>query len=198
LGTLGSSDSNPSTLYFAYGPAPWSSGKGLYISPNGSVGVGFTAPGVSLDVNGVIRGRTPAFSVSRSTATTQTANGTIIWNTEYTDTSGSFDTTTGLFTAPFDGTYEFSFAIFTNLNFATASSYAYYRFIKNGTQTGPIFHSPNNSTNTTNNINYVTVPGTIILTLAAGDTIGVYGTFNGSGAVYGSAYHSFTGKLIGR
>ncbi|MFC3197299.1 hypothetical protein ACFOET_06715 [Parapedobacter deserti] len=44
-------------FYLAYGTSPWQSRLGLYILPNGSIGIGTTAPQEKLSVNGNIRAR---------------------------------------------------------------------------------------------------------------------------------------------
>lgn len=43
-----------SHFYLAYGAAPWASGIGLYILPDGKVGIGTISPQASLSVNGNI------------------------------------------------------------------------------------------------------------------------------------------------
>lgn len=53
IGILGKGE-NPIRMYMGYGTAPWS-GEGIYILPNGNVGVGVTGPTAKLHVNGVIR-----------------------------------------------------------------------------------------------------------------------------------------------
>ena len=42
-------------IFLAHGSAPWVSRQGIYILPNGNVGVGKLTPGTKLDVDGTVR-----------------------------------------------------------------------------------------------------------------------------------------------
>ena len=88
----------------------------MIIKANGNVGIGMTSPGYKLDVNGVARLNNVAFAAYRSEIHTpnRSYTGTVVFNNEYFDQSGNYDTGTGLFTAPVAGIYHFSFNAYTN------------------------------------------------------------------------------------
>ena len=88
----------------------------MIIKANGNVGIGMTSPGYKLDVNGVARLNNVAFAAYRSEINTpnRSYTGTVVFNNEYFDQSGNYDTGTGLFTAPVAGIYHFSFNAYTN------------------------------------------------------------------------------------
>lgn len=47
----------PIRFYLAYGQSPWANGRGLYILPEGSIGIGTVSPDERLSVNGRIRAK---------------------------------------------------------------------------------------------------------------------------------------------
>lgn len=54
IGILGSGET-PKYLFMGHGTSPWSSGKGLYVLPNGNVGVGIIDPEEKLHVKGDVK-----------------------------------------------------------------------------------------------------------------------------------------------
>ena len=128
----------------------------------------------------------PMFSAYRD-AGNITTSGDIIYNGEKFDVGSNFNTTTGFFTAPVTGTYEFDVYHQTN---GTTSSNAYIRMNKNGA----VYRLFECNANTLGS-----VFGTVKMQLTAGDTVNcvliiVFSTmllYTGS-----EAYNGFEGKLI--
>ncbi len=116
---------------------------------------------------GVGSGATTAFFAYRTTSTT--ANNTIVYDTETVDTSATFSTSTGAFTAPSSGVYQFSWGSIGN---NSPSDVYYLGLRKNGVQlTGAFARSDATATGTTD---YMAASNTAYVTLAANDTVSVY------------------------
>jgi len=101
----------------------------MIIKANGNVGIGTTSPQYRLDVNGVARLNNVAFAAYRSEIHTpnRSYTGTVVFDNEYFDQSGNYDTGTGLFTAPVAGIYHFSFNAYTNSAGSTGSRLFLYK-----------------------------------------------------------------------
>ena len=80
-------------------------------------------------MNGVARLNNVAFAAYRSEIHTpnRSYTGTVVFNNEYFDQSGNYDTGTGLFTAPVAGIYHFSFNAYTNSAGSTGSRLFLYK-----------------------------------------------------------------------
>jgi len=174
------------------------------VQDNGNVGIGTTTPAAALDVNGVMYGKIPCFYATRTSTTAQTTAGTIIFNTEEVDNTSNYDPTTGVFTAPITGIYEFDFSILSNIITTTAGSVASFAFFKNESTRVSVQHYTIHNAAVTVNLQYVQVAGSVIVSLNATDTIRVkLVTAAGGAGVLGASngpvpHSSFSGKLIAR
>jgi hypothetical protein len=190
-GNVGIGTRNPSCALDVNGTV-----KSTTIHCTGNVGIGTANPSVALHVVGTVKNTNPVFEVSYTTTPAvvpfASTAGELVWNSETLDTAGAFNTGNGRFTAPVAGVYFFSANLFFTINANTANnSYGFWYFAKNGTQSGRIFHGPN--TGAFNRINYTSISGSCVVTLAATDVISVYY----KGSPYSSGYSNFNGQFIG-
>jgi hypothetical protein len=161
-------------------------------SVNNRVGINKT-PTVALDVEGNVLNTNPCFYVKTIPAAAP-ANSIIKFTTEDLDTASAYSPTTGLFTAPVSGHYLINATVFGYVNGSSNNgAYFYWYFNKNGSNIGIAHHSSN--TGSSNYLNYQTISGSMIVSLAATDTIGVF--FGPASDPYPGAYSSFSGYLIG-
>jgi hypothetical protein len=125
IGTQGSGAGQQNTAFMAgiYGVTPTGSPIPVVINPSGQLGTGGTTPVPQV-----------AFAAYQS-ATTSNVTGdgtfyTVIFDTKLFDVSTNYNSGTGMFTAPSDGTYHFesyvqtgniSDQVFTAINFVTTS-----------------------------------------------------------------------------
>ncbi len=72
VGMLGAGNA-VSNVFLAHGPNPWSSKKGVYVAPNGRVGIGTTAPLVPLEIRGNTTNSKLILGTGLNSASTQTA-----------------------------------------------------------------------------------------------------------------------------
>ena len=158
------------------------SAERLRITSTGRVGIGTSSPtsGFALDVNGYVKNTNTAFyvGVADNTVFVDTTGNKeyrrFPWNNNFL-ASSSFDTGTGVFTAPVAGKYFFTVEILFKVD--DTAPYAYFVFGKNGGMVsaggvyGTTFFSPN--TGGTNYINCATLSGSAIFNLVPGDQIDV-------------------------
>lgn len=122
--------------------------------------------------------QTSGQSIPNATATT------LLFNVKGEDTHGAFNTSTGLFTAPAAGLYEISSSCLTSGEAWTAGQYLELRIRKNTTEINTVFSSiPANAT-----VNRGPGKVSAIVSLVAGDTLGVQLTHNRGSATTLSTY----------
>jgi len=129
----------------------------------------------------------PAFSAVK-TANVVNGTGTYTsWPTVHVNVGNSFNATTGVFTAPIAGVYQFTVSAM-----ASGTGYINVFIYKNGTSVVGGGARPANST-------YDQAERTIMLSLAVGDTVYVSDGVGGNQAVFSDSngWLSFLGRLVG-
>ena len=193
----------------------------LTVDQNGNVGIGDTTPSYKLDVNGTGRftsdltvggnvlingitdaGGVPKFLVRRTSDTSaisQNAWTTIVFNGEDFDTGSDFNVTNGIFSAPVAGYYHFSWQLRFN-NVPSTTDYIWTRLLTtDDTILAGIVRIDAFADAT---INYWQTGGSATVHLDAGDTVRVdaYNANGGTGiTIDGSSsnYQSwFTGHMV--
>jgi hypothetical protein len=180
-------------------------GRSMVISDT-AVGIG-KVPEAQLDVrgnlnvDGVIKSNSPAFSAYEYDGYSGTAAGYVTLGNTFVNKGGCYDTSNGTFTAPISGTYRFT----VDATLRTYSS------IGNGTGNTTITLYINNvnwnPTSTSRPLIYQAIdPGTnhqnvsasLVWNLTAGDKVRIYviGMASGTDINWGQGYGRFMGYLI--
>ena len=131
----------------------------------------------------------PAFDAVRTSGTVgDAANQKIVFNSTLTNVGNHYNTSTGYFTAPIAGTYFFSMHGMNN------NQIAWYNFRKNNSVI-----SPQHGAYQTNGTDWSTVSMTIVIVLAANDTMAVYTGNDGRIGMYGQGnnHNGFCGYMLG-
>ncbi len=131
----------------------------------------------------------PAFDAVRTAGTVPDgANQRIVFNSALTNVGNHYNTSTGYFTAPIAGTYFFSMHGMNN------NQLAWYNFRKNNSVI-----NPQHGAYMTNGTDWSAVSMTIVIVLAANDTIAVYTGASGSVGMYGQGnnHNGFCGYMLG-
>jgi hypothetical protein len=123
----------------------------------------------------------PAFTAYKSATSTTSAVNTIVYDATYLNNGNHYSTSTGQFTAPIDGMYQF-----TSVSLSTGGSVIQTQLYVNGV--GKLY-----AENTRSNL-YGQCITSGVFNLSAGDTVRVVVT---SGSDYGNKYSYFSGHLIG-
>lgn len=152
----------------------------------------------ALEIDGTGRVFMPARPVFKASITSNTTvdfsatNGIVNFDNEKIDVGGNYDPSTYKFTAPVNGIYQFQAHL--RADGVGTTTYSYIFFGKNGsTVSGPL-NIVGNGVST----NYQSYIITDILSLTAGDTIGVYANFQGDTSVtLYQGQSTFSGFLIG-
>lgn len=142
---------------------------------------------LNIDASGrVSQPLNPAF-VARFSSGTINPGNYIVWNYVETNIGNCYNSSTGKFTAPIAGLYEFGFNIL--LNNAGSGEYRHGFYLNNGNYNTII---KTKSANT-----WETIQGTIQVYLNANDVVGIFYT-SGNGAAYNDPYYNrFWGRLVG-
>ena len=127
------------------------------------------------------------FHAYRSAALSVTSGDTIVFDTEQFDTNNNYDTTTGIYTVPVSGFYQFNGGIWTS-----AENTGTYSLTKNGSSI-ILFGFVNSSAN--NQLNVLSAP---LVQLTAGDTIKVVSADITKTIGNGAASCYFGGYLVSR
>jgi hypothetical protein len=161
-------------------------------SSNPVNGAGY-APYMSIDSSGrVTKPAQPAF-MAWSPATTSQGN-LVRYTATRSNVGGHYSTSTGLFTAPVDGHYNFYFNLL--MVATTAQPYVRVWYIVNGSKDATRGDTLAGGTTTAwDGWSYIGVGLGLTHYLYAGDTIGVWN--DGPHTTYGPSYGAFSGFLIG-
>ena len=131
----------------------------------------------------------PAFDAVRTAGTVPDgANQRIVFNSTLTNVGNHYNTSNGYFTAPTVGTYLFSFFGMNN------NTLAWYNFRKNNS-----IINPQHGTYQTNGTDWSSVGMTIVIVLAANDTMSVYTGNSNAIGMYGQGnnHNGFCGYMLG-
>jgi hypothetical protein len=159
----------------------------------GRLGIGTSEPKAALDVRGDIIGGCPVFfHATRTTHAESTASvgfDPLIWQTIRNNKGGGYSTTTGKFTAPITGYYEFTYG---GMSKDVNDTFEMVPKLNNVDYQGPtLYASPDASQQhrsaTASAIVYMEVGHTWHLRIPLG-AVSMYGT--------GNAYNMFTGKFL--
>ena len=158
----------------------------------GSVSTGFTKK-MTIDRNGyVTMPYQQAFYAYTNAA--QTTAGTCQFQVEDLDVTNSYNNSTGVFTAPIAGIYEFHVYLLIRLDLPSAGSTTDYggaRLKKNGGAYGADHYQGNGYARSHEAISF-----SHIGSLAANDTVVVNITLSTNAQIYGGGYSSFSGRLV--
>ena len=131
----------------------------------------------------------PAFDAVRTSGTVpDAANQRIVFNSALTNVGSHYNTSNGYFTAPTAGTYFFSMHGMNN------NQLAWYNFRKNGSVI-----NPQHGAYQTNGTDWSSVSMTIVIVLAANDTMAVHTGNSNSVGMYGTGnnHNGFCGYMLG-
>ena len=179
-----------------------------YVSSNltGALSINASAPSGAITVSSagyVTRPNGPSFSAYiGSSQSNVTGNGTayvVIFDTVITNVSSSYNNSTGIFTVPVTGVYQFSYilttsAIIPGVNTAVQVS------ISNGTPYSMVLQGPATGSTTGSLLAF---SGSIVLACTASNPVSITLTVSGSTKTVGlfqtggAIYNNFSGCLIG-
>ena len=184
--TFGASDSGSSNSAMSgiYTRSDGSYGSKMYFATTDSYATG-PKNAMTIDQYGIVTTeKQPSFLAYNITTRAQGTN--LVFASTYHNTGSHYNTANGIFTAPVDGHYMFSFALLHN---NVATSYARVLFSYNGNATTQYA-----DTLMTEPGSYTATSATVVFKMSANDTMKLY---NEGNAVYGYQYGSFSGHLLG-
>ena len=181
-------------------------GDQTYATAGGVDGIVSNANATAITINSdeiVTLSSVPAFSAGLDTATTFSAGNYYIFNdvtsTAHFNQGGHYSTSTGEFTAPVDGIYQFYCSmIWQNVSNGDAMHDSW-RFKHNSTSLHYDSRRAEYVDGSTGNSGYYTTHQSAVIELAANDTFGVYvGSNSAAQTVHGNTnFTYFQGFLIG-
>jgi hypothetical protein len=173
---------------------PYSAASGCYIGTRTNHAVLFqvnASEKMRIDTSGrVTMPNQPAFMAVKTASQTSTPF-VVTGYTSVTNIGNHFNTSTGIFTAPVTGLYQFTFACIGagNLN----HSNDIYGYLNGARNQASLAVRPTSTTNS-----YASMgSNTVLISLSANDTFGIY--VENGGGLYGdaNAWIRFSGRLIG-
>jgi hypothetical protein len=145
------------------------------------------AEAFSITGSGTVSVRKPiAFSATRTAGNITSGPTTIVWNSVKSNVGSAYNAGTGIFTAPINGVYFFSFYGMNNTN-----SVFHIQLQKNNIDLGINPYGNSGAGNYTGN------HGSVILELVASDQIKIVVVAGTTFYATGNAHNGFSGFLIG-
>lgn len=133
---------------------------------------------------------TPVAFYARRAAGHVNSGNTIVFDTEELDTGSNFDTSTGLFTAPYTGVYQFNWGSIGGDDDDVYRLYLY----KNGASTGA---AQVRLDSTASGSDYADGSGTAYLSLAVGNTVSIHFVSDSGNTLYGTGrFTYFSGHMV--
>lgn len=160
---------------------------------------------LSIDSTGrITQPAKPAFIASLKSSLSDATSGVVIFDTVVKQTGSGYSTSTGEFTAPVTGFYQFGHSLLLQ-NVASSDDSIHLRYRTNGNDSDEkvyLFNRTDGSTanGTFGTGGYLNVTGSVLLHLESGDTADLYWTANGAIGVHGNTNGTWSrmyGYLVG-